>query len=146
MHEQEFIQAIYSFYFVLETAYGDGKFKKSDVLTRFKAAETLRQATEKTLRDPECLLMHEKRARKVFQEKFSCMTVDQYLEYVVDLRGFLHHHTVRRSGIWHPEDQRVYEIDAIVLQSVAFNAIFQMTWPYFEDPEVLSQYETQFSK
>jgi hypothetical protein len=82
----------------------------------------------------------------VFREKFSRMTVEEYLEHVVDLRGFLHHHTQERSGIWDPEDQQKYEVDAVVLQDVVFNAIFKMAWPYFEDPEVLTQYRDQFLK
>jgi hypothetical protein len=48
MHEQQFIEAIYDFYFVLETVYGGGKFKKAEVLAGFKAADELKQATEKT--------------------------------------------------------------------------------------------------
>ncbi len=115
MHEQQFIEAIYDLYFVLETAYGGGKFKKADILEKFKAAAELRQATEQALRSPSISVTCEGNVRRVFQDKFSHLTVDEYLEHIVDLRGFLHHHTQRRKGIWHPENQGEYKIDAIIL-------------------------------
>lgn len=144
MHEQEFIQAIYDLYFVLETVYGAGKFKKADVLANFQGADELRQAVEQVLRGSDRDVTWENDIRNAFVDKFSRMTVDQYLEHVVDLRGFLHHHTQKRSGIWHPEDQNRYKVDAVVLESVVFNALFHMAWPYLDDPEVVSQYKAQF--
>jgi len=146
MHDQQFIKAIYDLYFVLETTYGNGKFKKSDILAKFKAADELRQATENALRSPGISITREDNVRKAFQDKFSHLSVDEYLENIVKLRGFLHHHTQRRKGIWHPENQGKYKIDAIILQEVVFNAVFKMAWPYFEDPEVLSQYKDKFLK
>lgn len=144
MHEQQFIEAIYDLYFVLETAYANGKFKKVDVLANFKASDELKNATEKVLKNPGFSITSEKQVFKAFQDKFSHLTVDEYLEHIVDLRGFLHHHTQRRKGIWNPENQADYKVDAVVLEEVVFNAVFKMAWPYFEDPEVLSQYKKQF--
>lgn len=144
MDEHQFIEAIYDLYFVLETMYGDGKFKKAAILARFKASDELRQATETTLRDPDDMPKCERRIKQAFRDKFSGLTVDQYLEHVVDLRGFLHHHTQRRKENWDPEDQSRYEVDAVVLQRVVFNAIFHVAWAYLEDPAVLSQYKDQF--
>lgn len=146
MHEQQYIEAIYDFYFVLETAYGGGKFKNVDVLDSFKASAELRQATEQALRKPGITIISDANVRRVFQEKFHHLTVDEYLEHVVKLRGFLHHHTQRRKDIWHPENQGEYRIEAIILQEVVFNAIMSIAWPYFEEPEVLSQYKDQFMR
>ena len=44
----------------------------------------------------------------------------EILKKIVELRGFLHHHTLKRKDIWHPEDHNKYETDAHFFQAVAF--------------------------
>jgi hypothetical protein len=47
-------------------------------------------------------------------------------DYLVEVRGFIHHHTMRRRGIWHPERQEEFEFDAFVLQHIAFGIAMKM--------------------
>jgi hypothetical protein len=53
MEEWRYIEAIYDFYFMLETLYGNGKTKNVDVQREFLASPILVACTEKELSDPE---------------------------------------------------------------------------------------------
>jgi hypothetical protein len=138
--EKQHIEAIYDLYFVLETTFGNGKTKKVAILKEFMGSQELSQAVVKALQDPGPSVKHEARVGGEYERKYRQMSADEYLEHIIDLRGFLHHHTQRRKGIWHPERQEKYETEALVLQAVVYNVIFGLARNYFDDPEVVAQY------
>jgi len=68
------------------------------------------------------------------------------IEKLVELRGFLHHHTLKRKGIWKPEWQETYELDALVFQGVAYNVVFGILRRYLWSQEVIEAFQTEFRK
>lgn len=137
---RSYIEAIYDFYFVLESEFGGGKFKKAAVLTSFNESPVLRSHVERAISDPGVMLQ-DKHTRDLFASSYAKMTVKQALSRIVELRGFLHHHTAKRRDNWHPDDHRRYEIDALFLQSVAYNVVFGLAEQYLWGATVVSQYE-----
>ncbi|TAJ10587.1 MAG: hypothetical protein EPO61_01900 [Nitrospirae bacterium] len=144
--EKQYIEAIYDLYFVLETAFGNGQTKKGAILNEFKTSPGLREAVDRALRDPGPAVVHEQRVRHDYELKYRCKSPDDYLRHIVELRGFLHHHTQRRKGIWHPERQEKYETEALVLQAVAFNVIFPLALKYLDDQEVVALYHQNIDR
>jgi hypothetical protein len=52
------------------------------------------------------------------------MTDEQLVEYLVKLRGDLHHHALRKPGIWHPDKVRQFHEEAVLLQEVVHAIAF----------------------
>jgi hypothetical protein len=141
VYDRNYIEAIYDFYFVLETLFADGNFKKAAVLDAFRNSNQLRSCLERALADPGPMLTHDNRTREAFQRSYGTVNVEQALEKIVDLRGQLHHHTQKRRNMWHPDEPRRFEVDALFLQSLAYNVVFQLAEPYLWDDEVVNAYK-----
>lgn len=116
--EGRFIEAIYDFYFALETLYGNGKFKKSQILSEFIASTELMNAIDKIEEIISPNLKADSKKLKQLKEKYLEETKEKILEHIIDIRGFLHHHTLKRKDIWHPATQKDYEVDAEVLLAI----------------------------
>jgi len=145
VYSNSYIEAIYDFYFVLESEFGDGKFKKAAILNSFLESPALRSHIQRAIAVPS-LMLQDKRTRKQFANIYAKMTVEEALDRIVELRGYLHHHTTKRRDNWHPDDQRRYEVDALFLQSVAYNAVFDLAERYLWDTAVVSEYEALAKK
>lgn len=141
VYDRNYIEAIYNFYFLLETVFGDGKFKKAAVSNAFLSSDQLRSCVQRALSDSGPLIAHDPRIRAQFDQSYGKMTVEEAVEKIIELRGYLHHHTAKRRDIWHPEDQRRYELDALVLQAVTYNAAFAIAERYLWDEGVVRAYE-----
>ncbi len=141
VYDRNYIEAIYDFYFVLETLFADGKFKKAAVLEAFRSSDQLRSSVELALADPGTMLIRDRSTREDFRRVYSTLSVEQALEKIVELRGHLHHHTQKRRNTWHPDEQRRFECDALFLQAVAYNVVFKLAEPYLWDEEVVNAYE-----
>lgn len=140
VYSRNYIEAIYDFYFLLESEFGDGKFKKAAILSSFLESPALRSHVQKSITDPG-LMLQDRSTREQFTNSYAKMTVEVALGRIVELRGFLHHHTAKRRNSWHPDDQRRYEVDALFLQSVAYNAAFGLAERYLWDTTVVNEYE-----
>lgn len=140
VYSHSYIEAIYDFYFVLESEFGDGKFKKKAILNSFMESSALRSCIQRAIAEPG-LMLQNKRTRDQFANTYAKMTVEDALAQIVELRGYLHHHTAKRRDNWHPDEQHHYEVDALFLQSVAYNAVFDLAKRYLWDTTVVSEYE-----
>jgi len=69
------------------------------------------------------------------------MSAENAIAKMIELRGYLHHHTSKRRGIWNPEDQHRYEIDALFFQTVTYNVIFAIAERYLYSEDVIRAYE-----
>lgn len=145
VYSNNYIEAIYDFYFVLESEFCDGKFKKAAILNSFLESSVLQSHVQQAIADPG-LMLQDKRTREQFANTYARMTAKEALVRIVELRGFLHHHTAKRRDSWHPDDQRRYEVDALFLQSVAYNAVFGLAERYLWDTAVVSEYEALAKK
>lgn len=141
VYARNYIEAIYDFYFILETHFADGKFKKAAVEAAFLAAPELRDAVQSAINDPGPIITLTPALAKSFSQSYRRMSVDQAIRKMVQLRGFLHHHFGKRRDAWHPDDQRRYELDALFFRSVAFNVAFGLAAKYLWDDAVVAQYE-----
>ncbi len=141
VYSRNYIEAIYDFYFILESEFGEGKFKQAEILTAFLSSNSLVSFVQQAISDPSLMLQSNASIRTQFTNSYGKLTVKEALDKIIKLRGDLHHHTVKRRDNWHPEDQHRYEIDALFMQSVTFNAIFSIVDRYLSDVTVLNQYE-----
>jgi hypothetical protein len=141
VYERNYIEGIYDFYFILETLFGEGKFKTAAVSAAFLSSSQLRSCVQRGITDPGPMIMLDARIRASFEQTYGKMSVDNAIEKMIELRGYLHHHTSKRRGIWNPEDQHRYEVDALFFQTVTYNVIFAIAEPYLYSEDVVRAYE-----
>jgi hypothetical protein len=117
-----YINAFYNYYFFIETLYGDGKFKKEAILSSFFKSNELVDG----VRSARAEFLKGDRAFKgtFFDLIRNTESPNDLLKYIVDQRGFLHHHTIKRRDIWHPERQQQFEVEAIFMQLVCHGIAF----------------------
>lgn len=126
MEEMRYIDAIYDFYFVLETLFSGGKTKNAAVKEEFLRSPEVLAAITTTLptlhQIPNRTFDEEAHIAEHYREKSPSDIVD----HLVRLRGFLHHHAPRHPKAWHPEGHSRYRIDALLLQEVAYHICFDL--------------------
>jgi hypothetical protein len=137
--KRRYIEAIYQFYFMFETMFGNGKPKSKPIKNEFKKSTELRSAAEDFLKNAGGPFLSEDLANQV-SEKFKGFDVDRLIDYMVDLRGFLHHHTSKRKNMWHPSRQGDYNVDALMFGHVALKLFVGLLFRYVDDPKVVNQY------
>ena len=124
--ERRYIEAIYDFYFVLETLYGDGKFKKKALIEKFTQAKELRNSIQKALDAPDHEIIADKNLSQIYTQKIASKSIDEIISHIVELRGFLHHHTIKNKRIWHPDNHKEYKVEALFLLTICFNISMEM--------------------
>lgn len=141
VYDRNYIEAIYDFYFILETLFGQGKFKKTAVSSAFLNSNQLRSCVQRAIQDPGLMITRNPRVQALFEGSYRKLSADDAIEKMVELRGCLHHHTSRRRNIWNPEEQHCYEVDALFFQAVTYNVIFEIAEPYLWSKDVVQAYE-----
>jgi hypothetical protein len=119
IRDERFIEAIWNFYFYLESTFGNGQTKNKAVKRQFQSNQRIVQAVA-AARDKFDLSKHPRRQAIYirFDQAYRGKTEHQIIETIVDLRGYLHHHTAKRKGEWHPADKWQFAADAFILQSI----------------------------
>jgi len=145
-YEGRFIEAIYDFYFFFESMFGEGQFKKRGVEEAFKKSRPLTEAIEEVMANPASTVTHRKAELQRFLKKYAGMSVEGIIAHIVELRGFLHHHTVKRKGIWHPLDHNRYESEAHLFRAVACSIALKTAIEVLYTPEVVETYKRSFLK
>ncbi len=144
--EGRYIEAIYDFYFMLESVFAEkGNSKLCE--EAFKQNDSLRKSVEKALIDDVLLgeIRREKRLQSAFDEHYKGAT-EEVIDDIVELRGFLHHYTSRRRDIWHPEEHERFEVDALVLQHIAYHLAFELVKPYVFSEQAIQIYTELIKK
>lgn len=139
--EERYIEAIYDFYFLLESILGNGKFQKKQVSEEFKKSSKLIDAIKSTLEEPGDIILSNLILKNEFDKKYKDKSPEEIIDQLIDLRGFLHHHTSKRKEIWHPENQSKFEIDARIFQLICYEIAFDLSTKCVFDPEVTCKYE-----
>lgn len=145
IRERRYIQAFYDFYFMIESLFGSGKSKNDAIEGEFKKSSDLRDAIKKTIaafRPPQGEPMLE----KLFNDHYRGKSSDEIIERVVSIRGFLHHHNPKRPGMWHPDRQKEYEVDALIMQGVCFTLAEAMSSGHICSQKATAAYGKQFAK
>jgi len=121
--EERYIDAIYDLYFVLETLFANGKFREAEVVRNFCSSTILFDAIDHIKKDIDPQIRGDHGLLNEFNQKYLNKKKEQIVKNIVELRGFLHHHTVKRKDIWHPARQREYKVDALVLQNLCHHIL-----------------------
>jgi hypothetical protein len=87
----------------------------------------------------------EKDLKSDYEKQYGRMAVDEVIESLVDLRGFLHHHTSKRKDIWHPEDHYEFTLDAVFLYALATDIAFVHYKDHVSSEETIEAYKGQFT-
>ena len=138
--EERYIEAIYDFYFFLETLFADGKFRENDVVRKFSMSKELLKAIDEVRRDIDPRIRSELNLLKEFGEKYLKRSSDEIITHIVKLRGFLHHHTQKRKGIWHPSNQKEYKLDALTLYGICHDIASNRTIGVLFKPERVEEF------
>lgn len=139
-YEERFIEAIYDFYFFLETMFGEGQFKKHGIIRAFNKSKQLTEAIEKVIANQSANVAYRRSELESLLKKYAGMSVSNIIEHIVKLRGFLHHHTMKRKDIWHPEDHEAYEIDALLLRSISCHIAVEISTKIICKPQITEAY------
>ncbi|MCX6908384.1 MAG: hypothetical protein NTY01_10120 [Verrucomicrobia bacterium] len=134
--ERRYIDAIYDFYFVLETLFGNGKWRNYQVKAEFKKSPELIKFAQQVLSEGEQSLIRRQGRRSLldaFRKKYSGKTPEEFLDSIVDLRGCLHHHNLAQKSPWNPALEYEYELDAHLMSDLCFKIcesnVMAILWP-----------------
>lgn len=140
-----YIDAVLDFLFMLETTFANGKFKTAQVEAEYLSSDELKQLVAQALADR---ILHENvrghsRIEQSFKSTYVGRTTEQVISHLVQLRGELHHHTSRKSGIWHPMDHIRFGADAYFLQQLCLGIAFAVINPTLFSREAISAFQAQ---
>lgn len=142
---EHYLDAALDFLFMVETTYANGKFKTAHVEAEYLASDELLELVAKTLRDP--LLRANVRGHDQIESSFARSyegkAADEVIKHLVRLRGELHHHSSRKSGIWHPTDHVRFGADALFLQQLCLGVAFAIAGPTLDAAEIVQSYRAQ---
>lgn len=139
LREGRFIDAIYDFYFVLETLFANGKFHKDAVIREFCDSNELVEAIEHLKREINDPVYFPHDLKSPYQDRLRKSSSD-VIKDLVEIRGFLHHHTLRRRGIWHPANQKEFRVDCIVLLNICQYVLSNRVNKHLFDERVFEEF------
>jgi len=138
--EERYIDAIYDFYFFLETPFAQGKFREDDVIRKFSLSKELFKAIDEVRTDIDPRIRSQPNLLKEFGEKYLKRSGNEIIKHIVKLRGFLHHHTQKRKDIWHPSNQKEYMLDALTLYGICHSIASNRTIGVLFKPERVEEF------
>jgi hypothetical protein len=83
------------------------------------------------------------RIEQSFNDLYVNKSPAEIISHLVRLRGELHHHTSRKSGIWHPMDHIRFGADAYFLQQLCFGIAFLIIDPILFGAEAIENFRLQ---
>lgn len=118
LQQRRYIEALYHFFFVLESQFGQGKSRSRALERAFLSSPELVSTVEDLLKDPESLL-----ATKGAEWARSARSV---LAHFISIRGRLHHHSAASSKTWHPDSHQEYRLDCACLGELAISLMIRL--------------------
>jgi hypothetical protein len=115
-HRDQYVEAIFNFFFVLEYLFAGRKFRTAQVVENFLASAELRAGLAEARSTFLATVQSEDSARR-FREKYGDRSDEEVVQAIVELRGKLHHQSIKRTN-WHPALQKEFEMDADFLGAV----------------------------
>lgn len=132
---QQYVEAIFNFFFVLEYLFGEGQFRTTDLVNNFRASPKLLAGLADARSHCIPILRSEDEVKQ-FREKYGDRNDEQVIQTIVELRGKLHHQTIKRMN-WHPALQKEFQMDAnftrAVCQSVLMTAVLEVLFEQNEE-------------
>jgi hypothetical protein len=132
-----FINAFYEYYFMIESEYGNGKYKETAILKEFKKSKELVSYTQKVKSLDRTLLFTTHEA-SLINNKYRNMSFDQCWKEIISLRGKLHHHSKLHPKKWNPHIHQPYEVDVTFLRQVCSQLASEMFNRFALDEQTLN--------
>jgi len=131
IYNEQYIDGFYNLFFFLETLFAPGYSNPKVVKQRLCSAKVVDAAITES-REPFSQETHLNDAKR---DKLLRMSNDQIIHHLVDLRGDLHHHSLGKPGIWHPEKAEHFREETILLQLVVHSIALANTLELLYAPE-----------
>lgn len=130
MRDGHFIDAYYSFFFFLETQFAPGYSDPKKVKAALKTVPGITEALAKA----RAMSLGRKGGRRA---AFLAKADDELIDYLVDVRGQLHHHALpRKTNVWHPDKHQEFEEEAIFLEFLTHTISMDQAMPILFSEEV----------
>jgi len=139
MAAQNYIEAFYDFYFVLESVFAKGKTKNDAIEKQFLSSERLMNSINKSkLQDASSLRRIAKETNRSFD--YIASQNREIVRHIVKTRGFLHHHNEKHPDSWSPDFQKDFHLDAVFIMNVAHNVLWEKVTEYIYNKDVESTF------
>ncbi|TRW48713.1 hypothetical protein FM042_06940 [Aliidiomarina halalkaliphila] len=142
----EYIEAFYDYYFMLESTYGEGKTKNTHIQKKFLESELLSSTIEETVLSKQYKYSLPAELRSRYQVDYAGLTVSTFIEKIVKLRGFLHHHNNKRCDGWKPTKQDDYRLEAFMLQDICCRVGVELFYESVEESNAKAVYQELVEK
>jgi hypothetical protein len=137
---EQSVEAIFSFFFVLEYLFGKGQFRTAQLVKNFLASPKLLAGLAEA-RSQFLGAVRSEDVAKRFRKKYGDPTDEEVVQTIVELRGKLHHQSIKRIN-WHPALQKEFEMDAhflgAVCQSVLMAVVLEVLFDENEKKQFLA--------
>ncbi len=94
-----YVQAFYSFFFILEDFFAQGKTSESEVVKRFARSEEFREAAEYVFNSLKKEERHKANLQKFFSEEQLGFNKENLPKFLFSMRGRTHHYSSRNPKI-----------------------------------------------
>lgn len=119
-----YVNAFYNFYFFLEDLFGHGKTKNRRVLEMFRSSEELKAATVKAYQHSSADRHKRESLERLMAKVGGDTTADGLLEFLVMMRGELHHFSRKSSRPkGHPFNQYEFQPLAFFVLAICLNVV-----------------------
>ena len=143
LNKGQYIEAIYDFYFLIEYMWGNGQFKKAAIIDTLMKSD-LTKFIIAALKEPPPKILTNKYDYDVFQSRYLKSDMKKIITHIVDLRGFLHHQSIKRKSNWNPSKNIEFRVDAEFLGTTCLLAMSEIIFKtMFKKSEVDRFFSTQ---
>lgn len=84
--------------------------------------------------------------RAKYQRDYGGLTVSAFIEKIVKLRGFLHHHNNKRRDGWQPTKQDNYRLEAFMLQDICCRVGVELFYESVQEANAKAVYRELIEK
>ena len=131
MLKKSYIDSFRYSFLLIESLYGEGKFKNNQLKEALNSSSEFRLIVEKALAEP----MAPGRPQNSDTERLlsSSPSVDEVIDHLVDKRGFYFHGNVKRKDAWQPHQQTTAEALCLLSLQIAMLISHEAAAPMFDD-------------
>jgi len=131
MRENRYIDSFRYSFLLIESLYGEGKFKSIQLKDTLKASSEFNATVGNALR----VRMSPKRLRNSDTEKLLSQSpaVERVIDHLVDMRGFYFHGNRKRRDAWQPHEQEKAEALCLLALEIAMLISHEAAAPMFDD-------------
>jgi hypothetical protein len=131
IHARQYIEAFNNLFYFLETLYAPGYSNPKQVKRKLWSAKDIRAAVAKA-REP---LRRDNHLDPRKKATLLGKSDEELVTHLVETRGELHHHSLRKSGVWHPDKADQFQEEAILLQHTVHSIAMQRALSIMYAPE-----------